>query len=117
MNYGNNNNNKSTPRKVIITRKPSISDKQEENNNYTDLDACNDTNSSVTVYSENGTISRCFEFQATVGPNGVCSMQPMGGGGPQGGVPTSASGNKFRRYTSPPPQFHQQYPQGKPHNF
>jgi len=83
LSYGNNNNNNgdqngsknqsSTSRKVIITRKPSISDssKEENNNHYTDLsDLKNNNNNSVTVYSENGSSSRCFEFQATVGPNG-----------------------------------------------
>ena len=87
---------------MIITRKPSISDsnKEENNNNYTDLSDIKNNNS-VTVYSENGSSSRCFEFQATVGPNGVCTMQPVGA-------------KTFKRYMSPPPnpQF-QQFPQGK----
>ena len=114
LSYGNNNNNgdsnpgpknsSSTSRKVIITRKPSISDssKEENNNNYTDLsDLKNNNNNSVTVYSENGSSSRCFEFQATVGPNGVCTMQPVGA-------------KTFKRYMSPPPNpQYQQFPQGK----
>ena len=107
--YGN-----PTSRKVIIKRKPSISsdhppNTKEENNNYTDMDvACSDlknnNNNSVTVYtaSENGNSSRCFEFQATVGPNGVCTMQPTGG-------------VKYKRYLSPPrdPFSNSQYPSGK----
>ena len=113
LSYGNNNNessnsksSSSTSRKVIITRKPSISDSktEENNNNYTDLsDLKNNNNNSVTVYSENGSSSRCFEFQASVGPNGVCTMQPLGN-----------STKNFKRYMSPPPnpQF-QQFPPGK----
>ena len=109
---------------MIIKRKPSIStdhppNTKEENNNYTDMDvACSDlknnNNNSVTVYtaSENGNSSRCFEFQATVGPNGVCTMQPTGG-------------VKYKRYLSPPRDpfsNSHQYPSGKrlyplPHNF
>ena len=119
LSYGNNNNesknssSSSTSRKVIITRKPSISDSktEENNNNYTDLsDLKNNNNNSVTVYSENGSSSRCFEFQATVGPNGVCTMQPVGPGAAGGGN----AKNSFKRYMSPPPnpQF-QQFPPGK----
>ena len=117
LSYGNNNNessnsksSSSTSRKVIITRKPSISDSktEENNNNYTDLsDLKNNNNNSVTVYSENGSSSRCFEFQASVGPNGVCTMQPLGN-----------NTKNFKRYMSPPPnpQF-QQFPPGKKRNY
>ena len=98
---------------MIIKRKPSISsdhpNTKEENNNYTDMDvACSDlknnNNNSVTVYtaSENGNSVRGFEFQATVGPNGVCTMQPTGG-------------VKYKRYLSPPrdPFSNSQFPSGK----
>ena len=88
--------------KVIIKRKPSISETKEENNNYTDMDAaCSDlkNNNSVTVYSENGNSSL---YQANVGPNGVCTLQPLGG-------------VKYKRYLSPPrdPYSSSQYPTGK----